>query len=267
MLGVFVFVIGAAVGSFLNVVADRLPAGQSLVDPPSHCPSCQLRLSARDMVPILSYVWLRGGCRGCSARIPLRLFVVELISGLLFLGIYLKYGLTVEAVVLAVASSILIAVALIDLERGLILNVIVFPSAVAALVLAPFWTELGLSRAFLGNSGMVASFLNSLISGAAAFLIFFVLLLIFPHGMGGGDVKLAGLIGLLVGFPSFLLALWAAVVTGGIIAILLIALRMKSRKETIPFGPFLVLGALIGLLGGSEVISAYQAIVDRVVGA
>ena len=256
MLGVFVFVIGAAVGSFLNVVADRLPAGQSLVDPPSHCPSCQLRLSARDMVPILSYVWVRGGCRGCSARIPLRLFVVELISGLLFLGIYLKYGLTVEAVVLAVASSILIAVALIDLERGLILNVIVFPSAVAALVLAPFWTELGLSRAFLGNSGMVA-----------AFLIFFVLLLIFPHGMGGGDVKLAGLIGLLVGFPSFLLALWAAVVTGGIIAILLIALRMKSRKETIPFGPFLVLGALIGLLGGSEVISAYQAIVDRVVGA
>ena len=238
---------GVSVGSFLNLVADRVPMGQSILRPVSSCSICKTPLRPLDLVPVLSYLWLRGKCRYCGKAIPARLPVVEAVTGLLFMGVYLRYGLGADFAVVCGAISVLLIVTMIDLDHGLILNRIVLPSALAALILAPFWTELGLSRSFLGSESMLASFVNSLVAGAGAFLAWLTIFLLYPRGMGAGDVKLAGLLGLLVGYPGVVVAVWLAVVSGGLVAVFLLALRRRGRKDAIPFGPFLALGAVVAL--------------------
>ena len=166
MLGALAFLLGVSVGSFVNVVADRLPGGRSLVRPRSFCESCNRTLTSLDLVPIASYLWLRGRCRHCGARIPLRSPLVELFTGALFTLTYLRFGYSAETVVVCAALSVLLIVTLIDLEHGLILNVIVFPTMAALVVVAPFWSELGFARPLLGSLGMPASLFNSLIAGA-----------------------------------------------------------------------------------------------------
>lgn len=274
MLGVLAFGLGASVGSFLNVVADRLPRGQSLVMPRSHCPSCGRTLGAVENVPVLSYLWLRARCRWCRARIPLRVMLVEAVTGVLFVLLYLRWGLGLSFAITGSATSVLLALALIDLDHRLILNRIVLPSALGLLVLAPFWTDLGESRSFLGSETMLASALNSLVAGFGAFLFFYAIAFLFrgmrdvtgdKGGLGGGDIKLAGLIGLLVGFPGVVVALWVAVVAGGLVAASLLALGKKGRKDAIPFGPFLSLGAITVLLAGGEIVSGYERVVERTV--
>ena len=265
MLGMLAFAMGASVGSFLNVVADRLPSGRSLVHPRSYCESCQRSLGSVDLLPVLSYLWLKGKCRHCSAAIPLRLVWVEVATGGLFTLVFARYGIGIEFIVVCVSVSFLVAVALIDLEYGLILNRMVYPTIVVLLALAPFWTQLGLSRALLGNSGMVASLFNSLLAGVGAFLLFLIIMLAYPRGMGGGDVKLAGLLGLLVGYPGVLVTLWIAVISGGVVAVGLLVLRKRGRKDAMPFGPFLALGAVAALLAGSDIVSRYQDVTAKVV--
>ena len=263
MYAVMALVLGASVGSFLNVVADRLPAGRSLIKPRSYCEACERTLSSQDLVPVVSYIWLRGRCRHCGAAIPARLMLVEAVTALLFVATYLRYGMGTEFVVLSVAISLLVVIALIDLEHGLILNRVVFPSIGVLLILAPFWSELGVARSFLGSESLAASVFNSLVAGAGAFLFFLVITLAFPQGMGAGDVKFAGLLGLLVGYPGVLISLWLAVVGGGVVAIVLLALRKMTRKDSIPFGPFLALGATVVLLGGDGLVTQLQELPQR----
>ena len=187
--------------------------------------------------------------------------------GALFTVIYLKFGLDLGGVLLAASVSLLILVALIDIDRGLILNKLMFPSLIVLLILAPFWTELGLSRSFLGNDDLLATSINSILAGFGSFMVFLVIAMIYPNGMGGGDIKLSGVIGLLVGFPGALIALWLAAVSGGVAAIGLIALRKLGRKDAMPFGPFLAVGAIVTLLAGSEITSWYHRIGDFLAGA
>ena len=266
MLGVLAFAIGASVGSFLNVVADRLPDGRSLVSPRSYCEACNKPLTSLDLVPILSYFGLRGRCRHCGAGIPARVVVVEAAAGLLFTVAYLRYGLGLDFVVLCAALSLLLVVGIIDLERGLILNRVVYPSILVLLVVAPFWSELGLPRTFFGNEGLFFSLLNSVLAGLGAFLFFMGITLAYPQGMGGGDVKLAGLLGLLLGYPGVLIGLWISIISGGAFAVALLLTKKKGRKDAIPFGPFLSLGAVVVLLGGSDVTSWYYSFVDGLTG-
>jgi leader peptidase (prepilin peptidase)/N-methyltransferase len=261
MLGILAFFMGASVGSFLNVVADRLPAGRSVVHTRSFCESCNRTLNPVDMVPVVSFLWLRGKCRHCRTAIPARLVLVEALTGLLFSAVYLRHGFGPEFAVLGPAVSVLVVVALIDLERGLILGSIIFPSVAALLVFAPFWTEVGLSRSFLGSSSAVASLSNSVVAGAGAFLLFLGIRVAYPAGMGGGDIKLAGVVGLLVGYPGVFFAVWLAAVGGGLVAATLLLLRKKSRKDPIPFGPFLAAGAAAVLLAGGELLEWYHDIV------
>jgi leader peptidase (prepilin peptidase)/N-methyltransferase len=188
------------------------------------------------------------------------------IMGVLFTVIYGRYGLEAEFVVLGIAVALLMVVALIDLERGLILNSILYPSIVVLIVMSPFWTEIGLSRSFLGSDGLVGTLLNSLLSGLGAFLIFLVIAMAYPNGVGGGDVKLGGVIGLLVGFPGALIALLLAVVAGGLVAIALVLTRKLGRKDAMPFGPFMSLGAIVALLAGSEITAWYNDLGDFAAG-
>lgn len=251
-LEIIVFLIGASVGSFLNVIIDRLPAGRSIIRPPSHCDACGRRLKPFELIPILSYLILRGRCRYCGAKIPLRVLLVEGATGTSFLLLYLKYGLTLSWGILSFYFSLFLTIAVIDLERRMIPNKLIYPASPLALLLATFH-PLGLAagRTPLGN------FLYSLLGGAVGFVILLLPALIWAEGMGWGDVKLSGLIGLALGFPGGAVALGLAILSGGILALLLLVLRIKGRKDAIPFGPFLSAGALIALIWGKFIVAWY----------
>ena len=266
LLSVYAFALGAAVGSFLNVVADRVPAGRSVVSPRSFCESCDTPLRTLDLLPVISYLWLRGKCRQCGARIPFRLTAMEIVNGLLFAGVYVRYGFGLDFLIFCAAVSVLVVVARIDLEHQLILNRITYPSIAVLLVVSPFWSELGVFRPFLGEETILASLLSSLAAGAGSFLFFLAIALAVPQGMGGGDVKLAGMIGLLVGIPGAVVALWIAAMIGGVVAVALLISRKRGRKEGIPFGPFLSLGAIVVILSGTDLVSSYLEAVSDLTG-
>lgn len=234
--------------------------------PPSYCESCQRPLAPIDMVPLFSYVWLRGKCRHCQAAVPYRVVLVEIATGALFVAVFSLYGIGLEFVVLSACLSLLLAISLIDLEHQLILNVMVFPSIVLLLILAPFWTEIGITRSFLGDETLVASLANSYLSGLGAFLAFLIIAIVSPAGMGGGDVKFAAVLGLMVGFPGILLAIWISAVGGGLIAITLVLTGKKGRKDVISFGPFMALGAAVVLIAGPDLTDWYQQLASAISG-
>ena len=239
MAGLF----GMAVGSFLNVCIDRLPADKSIVYPPSRCDACQRRLAIKDLIPVLSYVVLRGRCRYCGSPVPRRLLWVELATGLIFAFTFWFYGLNWDFAVVAFYASLFLVLLVIDLEQGLILNKITYPAMAAALVIDVFWVRTGI--------------VNSLIGGAIGFAFLLLPVLVYPQGMGWGDVKMAALIGLVTGFPLVLVALLLGVIGGGLVAGLLLLFRIKKRKDAIPFGPFLSLATIATLYWGQTILDWY----------
>lgn len=278
MLIILAIALGASVGSFINVVVDRLPNDLSIVRPRSSCDSCKRTLANFDMVPVLSYLWLRGHCRHCKAAVPLRVFLTEVATSLIFVVLYLTYGFGIGFLVISAMVSLMLVVTLIDLEHGLILNIVIYPAILALLLLSPFWPAMDISREFccgLPGDGslepfqprvLLGSLFNSLAAGFGAFLTFFVIFLVYPRGMGGGDPKLAGAVGLLVGYPGVFVALWIAVVAGGVLAIFLLSFRKRGRKDAIPFGPFLAVSAIITFMWGSEILAQYGEISANLIG-
>ncbi|MDP2917845.1 MAG: prepilin peptidase [Dehalococcoidia bacterium] len=244
LLTIIFGLLGAAVGSFLNVCIDRLPAGKSLVYPPSFCESCQRRISPTELIPVFSYLWLRGRCRHCGARIPLRVFLVELAAALVFILLFWYYGLSAHFGVTVFYFCLFIVLGVIDLEHRLILNKIVYPTTIVVLLIDAFLSSFGIIS---GLIGMAIGFIFLLIPVIATR----------GRGMGFGDVKLAGLIGLVTGFPLLIVALFIGVILGGLVAIFLLVLRIKKRKEAIPFGPFLALGTMATLVWGNALLDWY----------
>ena len=244
-------IFGLAVGSFLNVCIDRLPRGESLVHSRSHCEGCSRQLTVRELVPVISYLVLKGRCRSCGAQIPRRLPCVEAATGLIFAGLYLAYGPTGSFLLLTAYACILIVVFVIDLEHGLILNKVVYPALALALVVAAI-----MPPQCLGGFGP-----HPVVSAAAGAATGFVLLLIIAlvsrGGMGWGDVKFAAFMGAAAGFPLIFVALFVGIILGGVVGILLLALRKKGRKQAIPFGPFLAVGTMTALLWGSTLLQWY----------
>jgi leader peptidase (prepilin peptidase)/N-methyltransferase len=240
-LAAVAFAPGLALGSFLNVVAARLPLRRSIVRPPSSCMSCGHEIRWYDNVPLVSYLALRGRCRDCSARIPLVYPAVELVTALLVAGSVFAFGLTAKAAVAAFFCAVLVALSRIDVEHRIIPNRIVLPAAVivlvanTALTLSPQW-----ALGALGASGFLL---------AAA--------LVYPAGMGMGDVKLALLMGAALGKSvsvALMLGMLAAMVPG----VFLLAKHGKAaRKMGIPFGPFLALGSVVALFWGHDLLHAY----------
>ncbi|MBI2936276.1 MAG: prepilin peptidase, partial [Chloroflexi bacterium] len=250
LVAVFLGLAGLAVGSFLNLCADRLPLGQSILGPRSHCPSCQRPIAALDLVPVLNYLWLRGRCRYCKARIPRRLPIVELATGGLFAYIGLRYGLTPQAATAALFVSILIVVFVIDLEQGLILNRLVYPSALVAFGLAP----VGLDGS---SQGLGWAYLDVLAGGGLAFVVLLVIYLASRGGLGPGDVKLGALLGLMLGLRSTMVALPIAFIAGGLVALALLALKRRGLRGTMPFGPFLSGATILVLFAGTPIREWY----------
>ena len=237
---------GLVVGSFLNVCIDRLPAKKSLAYPPSHCDACQKPLKIQDLIPVVSYLWLRGKCRYCGMKIPQRVLWVEVFSGAVFAFLFWRYGLSWEFPLTAFYSSVLLVLAMIDLRHNLILNVVVYPTAIIALIIGFFLPDFDVFKGALG--------------GAIGFSILLIPALVMRKGMGWGDVKMAGLIGLMLGFPIVFVGLFLGILLGGIFAALLLLFGKKSRKDTIPFGPWLALGAFIALIYGKEILDWYLTV-------
>jgi len=240
-------ILGAAIGSFLNVIIDRLPADKSIVYPPSSCDACQHQLSWPDLFPVFSYLFLRGRCRYCKVKIPQRIFWVELGTGLLTALLFWKFGWKPILGVTIVYSAVLIAIAVIDLNHQLILNKLTYPFLLIALVV----------NFFVPNLYSWHNVLFGLLGGAVGLLILFVPALIYRKGMGLGDVKMAALIGLMTGFPNVIVAVFGGIILGGIVAIILLLFKKKSRKEGIPFGPYLSLATIITFFYGSNIIHWY----------
>jgi len=257
LLALWAFAVGASVGSFVNVVADRLPAGRSLVNPPSACDACGVRLRPLDLVPVASYLALRGRCRHCGVPIPRRVLAVEAGLGTLYAFLALRYGPTPLALALAGVSAYLTAVAVVDLEHLVIPDALVGVGLILGLALAPLWPLMGEPRPFLSLTGPLGGLVGGLASGLGAGVLFLVVYLLARGGLGGGDVLLVVPLGLLTGFPGVLVMLGTAILLAGGLALLLLATRRRGRKDAIPFGPFLCLGTLVALLYGREAVSAY----------
>ena len=251
---------GAAFGSFLNVCIDRLPVGKSILHPPSHCDSCQHRLFPLDLVPLFSYLWLRRRCRYCGATIPRRPFWVELGTALLFALSYWFFGLSIQFIVIAFYGSLFLVIGIIDLEHQLVLNKISYPAMALALVIAVFRPPPPLIE--LNLAWPWAGIVSGLMGGAIGFLFLLLAYLITfavykREAIGFGDVKLVGLIGLATGPRLVLLSLTLGAILGGVVGIILLLLKLKKRKEPLPFGSFLAIAAIITLIWGSDILNWY----------
>jgi leader peptidase (prepilin peptidase)/N-methyltransferase len=236
--------LGLMIGSFLNVVAYRVPRGESLVKPGSHCTTCGQSVKPWDNIPLLSWVMLRGRCRGCGDSISARYPLIELITGVAFAVVALVNGFDLDLLLELPFVAMLIAVAGIDLEHKIIPNKILLPMAVWGVGATAYVDSARLPEALIG--------------AASAFTFLFVVALVHPKGMGMGDVKLAGVMGLFVG-ASVAPALLIGFLTGSIVGVAIMARHgmTDGRKRGVPFGPFLAVGGLVGLLYGPELIDLY----------
>jgi leader peptidase (prepilin peptidase)/N-methyltransferase len=233
------------VGSFLSVVSHRLPRGEQFVRGRSRCPSCDAEIAARDNVPVLSWLLLRGRCRNCGERISARYPLIELSLGALWALTYLVLGDddVTELVLGLVLCVVLVAVTVTDLERRIIPNAVLAAGAVA-----------GIAVIAVGDP---SSFPERAIAVAAAGGGLFLVALVYPRGMGMGDVKLAALLGLYLGravAPALLVAFAAGALVG---VAMMLRHGAAARKRAIPFGPFLALGGVVGLLAGDQIVDAY----------
>jgi leader peptidase (prepilin peptidase)/N-methyltransferase len=235
---------GLIVGSFLNVVAYRLPRGESLLHPRSRCPHCGTQLRAIDNIPVVSWVALRGRCAHCGAPVSARYPLVELTTGALYAAVVASQDDAVRIVLGLLLVTALVPITLIDLDHRLIPNKITGPAAVAAVI-----AIVALDPDFL---------VEALIAAAAGGGFFLIAALLYPRGMGMGDVKLAGVLGLYLGkavAPAILIALLGGVLVGA--AIIVRKGAKEGRKTAVPFGPFLALGGMIAFFVGNELVDAY----------
>lgn len=242
---------GLVVGSFLNVVIWRLPRRESLSHPGSHCPVCDSAVRPWDNVPVVSWLVLRGRCRQCKSPISIRYPLVEILTAVLFLAAAVQIGPHWELADYCVFFAVLIAISGIDLDHQIVPNRIVYPAMGATTVL------LG-AASFLERDGRAA--VEAAAGAAVAFAFLFVVHFIQPRGMGFGDVRLSGLIGLNVGWLGLgrvAVALMCGFVLGALVGIGLIAFGRAGRRTRIPFGPFLAGGAIVAVLWGGPIVNAW----------
>lgn len=254
-----VFILGASIGSFLNVVIYRLPAGLSLLSPPSRCPSCLTRLKPYDNVPVLGWLWLRGRCRYCRVKISPRYPLVELCHGLLFVTVFLHYGWSVETPVYWGLVSWLVALTLIDLDT------LTLPNALTMSGVSLGWGAQCL-LAYYGQQPIVLALFASIAASILGLWLFdgislFGGVLLNQTAMGGGDGKLAAMLGAWLGWQGLLLSILLASLSGAVLGGAALALGVLKRRQHIPFGPFLAFGAGISLFFGNALIQAYLSLI------
>lgn len=245
--------VGLLIGSFLNVVIHRVPRGESIVSPPSACPRCETPIRPRDNVPVAGWLLLKGSCRHCAEPISARYPLVELATGVLFAVMAVRFGLDPALPAYLYLASVGMALALIDLDHKRLPDVLTLPSYAVGAAL------LGAAALFGSDSG---DFLRTLLGAVAMFAFYFALCFAYPAGMGFGDVKLAGVLGLYtawLGWGVWAAGLFLGFLLGGLFGVALVAARRGGRKTAVPFGPFMLLGALVAILVGQHLVDAYRS--------
>ena len=237
------FTCGLVIGSFLEVVIYRVPKKISIIIPGSYCPACKGKIAFYDNIPLISYLVLKGRCRNCGERISYKTFIIEILTGLLFIFNYFFFGLSIQAIAGIIFCSVLIAVSFIDIEFRIIPNLIVLPFTLVGLALSIF---LNLDRWWL-----------PLTFCAGAFTFMLIIHLICPRGMGMGDVKLSLMIGAFL-VKSVIAGLFLGFLAGAIFGIAVIIKKRKMR-QTIPFGPFISIGSIIALFCGDNILKWYTS--------
>ena len=236
-------IVGLLIGSFLNVVIARVPERRSLWWPSSSCPECGAAIAWHDNIPVLSFAALRGRCRACAGPIAWRYPIVEATTAGLFSLAAIMFGPTGEAVMAAALLATLVALTAIDLERQILPDVITLPGILFGLVASTATGRVSVSGSLIG-----------VVVGGGVFL---VIILASRGGMGAGDMKLAAMLGAFLGWQVVLVSILMAVVVGGILAVGLMASGLRTRKDPIPFGPFLAAGGAVGLFWGERMVQWY----------
>ena len=243
------FLLGSVIGSFLNVVIYRLPKGESISYPPSHCSECDTRLKPLDLIPILSYLFLRGKCRTCATEISIQYPIVEAVAGFTFLFTYFRFGFTLDMMQYLFILSIFIAIFVIDYRHYIIpdsLNLLIF-------FIAVIFFGIGFIQGEHSVSDLLSRVYGLILGGG-----FFFLIAVVTGAMGGGDIKMMAALGFLFGLSSTLLLTFLSFVLGGILSGALLALKIKKRKDHIPFGPFICIAGVITIFWGEELIRWYM---------
>ncbi|WP_422443970.1 prepilin peptidase [Thermoanaerobacterium sp. DL9XJH110] len=239
MINAFMF--GAIIGSFLNVVIYRLPRGESIAFPPSHCPFCGKRLKAWELIPIISFIILRGRCSTCKRGISFRYLFVELFTGLFFSLLFIKYGFSLDFFRYATLGCMALVVSFIDLDYGIIPNSVIIFGLITGCIY-----------------GLLANRLQASVFGAVlGFLILSFIYVISGGGMGAGDVKFAAVLGLFLEQKLLLLLLFISFASGALVGIGLVLFKKKNMKSPIPFGPFLGYASIVAALRGDELLRIY----------
>lgn len=236
---------GLIIGSFLNVVIYRVPAGVSIVSPPSTCGSCNTRIRAKHLVPVLSYLFLKGRCAYCKEKISFRYPLIEAVNGLIYLLVYLKFGMSVEAVLLSLFSSAMIVIAMIDFDTMDVYFSTLIPGAFLS-------AGILLERVYRG-----VDILPFLLTAFIAMVFILLVIFLSRGGMGFGDIWIIGLIGSILGPVLTMVSFFLTSIVGGGIALFLVTSRKKKMKEGIPFGPLLIIGFFITLFIGRNLLDSY----------
>lgn len=242
------FIFGIVIGSFLNVCIYRIPVDESIVSPPSHCTNCGTRLKPKDLIPIFSWLFLKGRCAYCGSKISYRYALVELLTGLMFVFAYYRLGFSPLVLPYIFLMCILLIASLIDFEHYIIPDSLNITGIAALIIFNLIFQFVPWKESIMGC-----------VIGALPFLL--IVLITGGNGMGMGDVKLMGVIGLYIGWKMALLTVFLSFILGGIIGIILLATKVKSRQDPMPFGPWIALSAFIVMFYGHAILNWYLPLV------
>ena len=245
---IIIFIIGLVIGSFSNVCIYRIPRHESVISPGSHCPNCGKPVRPIDNIPVLSYLLLMGKCHYCGKNISLQYPFVELLTGLLYLLIFLTFDLTIDTLAYIMLASVLIIITFIDLKESIIPDILSLPMIGIGFIFSFFLSKITYIDSLLG-----------ILTGGGSLLIIAIMgsFLFKKEAMGGGDIKLAAMIGAFLGWKLTLLTLFIGFFAGAIIGTIFMIMKQKKENEAIPFGPFIALGSIIALFWGEMMIEWY----------
>lgn len=242
---VFIIIVGLCIGSFLNVCIYRLPKNESISFPPSHCQSCGYKLKVKDLVPVFSYLFLKGKCRNCGEKISIQYPIIELTNALLYVCVYLRYGLTIETIKYSIFASLLLVIGMIDFKTTLVcIETTIFGIIISIIFMGYSWYS---TKTFP---------LDNILGGAIGFLIIWLIVKL-TAGMGEGDIDIALVCGLFLGKKGIAITLFLGVILGGIAGIIFLVGRKKGKKDEMAFGPYLAMGAFIALMWGERIFNWY----------
>ncbi|MCB2298685.1 prepilin peptidase [Clostridium tagluense] len=245
-----IFILGLLIGSFLNVCIYRIPRGESIAYPPSHCTSCGSNIKSYDLIPVISWIFLSGKCRGCGQKISIRYALVELATGILFLLTYFQYGVSIFLLRYLILIPFLIVIAMIDYDTMEVYTTTTWVAIAMGIVL------LGVNF-YMGEA--VATYLYGALFGAGFIIIIILLskLIIGTEGMGWGDAEICGLCGLFLGFKLTLIMMFFSFIIGGIVGIYLLRFKKKNGRSEMPFGPSIIMATFLIIIWGDKILNWY----------